>query len=394
MRRASTFRRLAPWLLLAAAALAILAFALTRPTTPADTPAAPAARLVDARGRPVTLAGPAARIAIDDGRYLVALGLVHPDPVSLLAAWPHDVNRLGDQAYGAYLDRGPALATLPRIASSAAPIDVERLLAARPDVAVLSLESDVTDAQVRQIEAAGIPVVFVDFFQSPLRNLAPSLRLLGRLAGRPEQAEAFLAFRAQRMRRIAARVATRPDADRPTVFLEAHAGMGQDCCNAPGRGNVGDYLAFVGGRNIGADVIRQAFGKLSLEYVVSRDPAVYIATGGPHLARANGLTVGPGYTAEQARASLARVAARRGIAGLTAVREGRVHGIAHQLVNSPLDIVAAEAFARWIHPDLFADTDPAATLDEINRRFLAIPYRGTFWVDLTPAAPSDEGPRS
>ena len=32
--------------------------------------------------------------------------------------------------------------------------------------------------------------------------------------------------------------------------------------------------------------------------------------------------------------------------------------------------------------------DPAATLDTINRRFLAVPYRGTFWVDLT-ASPEE-----
>ena len=44
--------------------------------------------LLDLRGRPITLDKPATRLAIDDSRYLVALGLLHPDPVSLLVAWP------------------------------------------------------------------------------------------------------------------------------------------------------------------------------------------------------------------------------------------------------------------------------------------------------------------
>jgi len=341
-----------------------------------------AAPLTDVRGRPLNIEGHASRIAIDDSRYLVALGLIHPDPVSLLSAWPQDINRLGEETYQQFLSKSPALADLPKISSSAADFNVEALLAAAPDVALLSLESGVTDAQVQQLENAGIRVVFVDFFVKPFENLEPSLRILGALTGRQQQAEDFIAFRAEHMKRIADGVAALAADDRPNVFLEAHAGMSPDCCNSPGKGNIGDYIDFVGGHNIGADAISQSFGKLNLEYVISRDPAVYIATGGPHLAKAGGLVLGPGYDVATAQASLAKVAARRGIAGLTAVKDRHTHGFSHQLINSPLDIVAIEAFAKWIHPDAFAEVDPAATLAEINKRFLAVPYEGTYWVDL------------
>lgn len=347
-----------------------------------NNPGAGAAELTDARGRPVTIDAPATRIAIDDSRYLVALGLIHPDPVSLLSAWPQDVNRLGEDTYRQFLAKSPALANLPKIASSAGDFNVEALLAAAPDVALLSLESSVTDAQVQQLETAGIKVVFVDFFVKPFDNLEPSLRILGTLTGREQQAADFIAFRAEHMKRIAAGVASLAADDRPTVFLEAHAGMSPDCCNSPGKGNIGDYITFVGGQNIGADAISQSFGKLNLEYVISRDPAVYIATGGPHLEKAGGLVLGPGYDVSRAQVSLAKIAARRGITGLTAVRTKRTHGFSHQLINSPLDIVAIEAFAKWVHPDVFADVDPAATLSEINRRFLAVPYQGAYWADL------------
>jgi iron complex transport system substrate-binding protein len=40
--------------------------------------------------------------------------------------------------------------------------------------------------------------------------------------------------------------------------------------------------------------------------------------------------------------------------------------------------------ARWIRPELFGDLDPAETLAEINRRFLAVPFTGTYWVSLNP----------
>ena len=141
----------------------------------------------------------------------------------------------------------------------------------------------------------------------------------------------------------------------------------------------------MGGRNIGADVLNQPTGKLNLEYVIQRDPDVYIATGGPHLARAGGFVVGAGFSAEQSQAGLRRVAARPGIATLKAVRQGRAHGLSHQLINSPIDVVAVEVLAKWIHPELFGDLDPRATLDEINSRFLAVPYQGAYWADLAAA---------
>lgn len=363
--------------------MAILALLALRSGN-SETDAGPSAEaaLTDIRGRAVALDQPARRIAIDDSRYLVALGLIHPDPVSLLAAWPGDINRLGDETYRQFLAKSPALADLPRISSSAGDFNAEALLAAAPDLALLSLESGISDAQIAQLEAAGIRVAIVDFFVKPFENLEPSLRLLGAITGREEQAEAFIAFRAEHMKRIADGVAALPADDRPTVFLEAHAGMSADCCNSPGSGNIGDYLRFVGGHNIGADVISQSFGKLNIEYVISRDPAVYIATGGPHLAQSGGLVLGAGHSAGEARQSLARISQRRGIAGLSAVANKRTHGISHQLINSPLDIVAIEAFAKWVHPDVFADVDPAATLEAINTDFLAVPYDGIYWVDL------------
>ncbi|MCG2840666.1 ABC transporter substrate-binding protein [Sandaracinobacter sp. RS1-74] len=344
------------------------------------------APLVDLRGRPIEIGAPATKIAIDDSRYLVALGLIHPDPVSLLVAWPKDVNRLGEETYRQLLAKSPQLADLPKIGSSAGAFDAESLLAARPDVALLSLESGVTEAQIAQLEQAGIKVVVLDFVQQPLENLENSLLLLGKLTGREQQAKSYIAFRAEHMKRVSDRIAKLPAAARPTVFLEAHAGMSKECCSSPGRGNIGNYIDFVGGHNIGGDVIDQHWGKLNLEYIISRDPHVYIATGGPHLEKAGGLVLGAGYDAETARASLARMAARQGISSLSAVQAGRVHGFSHQLINSPLDIVAVERFATWIHPELFADVDPAVTLDEINNRFLAVPAKGIYWIDLKPEA--------
>ena len=343
---------------------------------------AAAAELTDLNGRKVRVPDQVRKISIDDGRFLVALSLIQPDPVQWLAAWPRDVHRIGEATYAQYIAKFPALRSVPQVASSAGSFNLEAVLAAAPDVAVVSVGSGPTEAQAAQLKAAGIPVVFIDFFDNPFRNQEPSLRILGQLTGGHAKAEAFIALRRAHIEKIAQRVARLAPTARPTVFLEAHAGMTGDCCNSPGKGNMGEYIAFVGGHNIGADVLKAPTGKLNIEYVVSRDPKVYIATGGAHLEKAGGLVLGAGYDAARARASLAAVTQRQGIAQLSAVKSGRSFGLAHQLINSPIDIVAIEAFATWIHPELFKDVDPAKTLAEINSRFLAVPYQGAGWVSL------------
>ncbi|QEL12674.1 ABC transporter substrate-binding protein [Kushneria phosphatilytica] len=350
-------------------------------------PMAQAARIVDLRGRVVEVPEHIDSISIDDSRDLIALSLITPNPVSLLAAWPRDIHRLGPYTYKRYLQRFPALETLPQVASSAENFDMESILAAAPDVAVLSLGSSPGEARLAQLQAAGIPVVFIDFFNDPFAHQARSLRILGQLTGHEQQAEAFLDFRQQHLDRIRRKVSQRSSSDRPQVFLEAHAGITRDCCYSPGKGSVGSYIEFVGGHNIGADVLNSTTGKLNLEYIITRDPGIYIATGGPDMQKTGGMVLGGGIDADTARASLQAMTQRRGIAQLSAVRTGNVHGLAHQLLNSPLDLVAIEALAGWIHPTLFAETDPGQTLEEINRRFLAVPYRGTGWVSLTPLQP-------
>src|SRR5690606_38653664 len=113
---------------------------------------------------------------------------------------------------------------------------------------IFSLGQGPSSEQVRQLERAGIQVVFIDFFSRPFRNLEPSLEVLGKVVGRTAETGAFLELRRSRMALIADRLkANAPES--PAVFLEAHAGL-SECCNSPGRGNIGDYIEFLGARNI------------------------------------------------------------------------------------------------------------------------------------------------
>jgi iron complex transport system substrate-binding protein len=115
--------------------------------------------------------------------------------------------------------------------------------------------------------------------------------------------------------------------------------------------------------------------------VLNADPEVYIGTGGAYLEAAGGLVLGTGRAHEQALSSLQAVTQRPVVRDLQAIAEARAHGVWMPLTGA-LNIVVIDAFARWIHPELFHDIDPASTLDEINRRFSALPIAGTYWISL------------
>lgn len=335
--------------------------------------------VTDVSGREIRLEEPAKRILIDDGRYLVALSLIHPDPVSVLSAWPKDIHRIGEAYYRDFAAKFPAIESLNQTSSSAGSFSVEQVLASEPDLAIFSLQSRPSEIEISQLERAGIPVVVIDFFNHPLENSEPSFRLLGAVTGREQQAEAFIKLRRERIDMIRSRLEADSSA-RPNVMLEPHAARTEECCPSPGKGNIGDYIELAGGTNIGADVIKGITGVLNLEYVIEADPDVYIATGGPHMQGTQGLLIGPGYDEATVRTTLDRVLARPGISGLKAVREGRAYGLAHQLLNSPLDILTIETLASWIRPDLFADIDPEETMKRLNEDFLAVPLQGIHWI--------------
>jgi iron complex transport system substrate-binding protein len=342
-------------------------------------------KITDLLGREVTLKAPAKRIVLAQARQLNALGLIHPDPVSLIVGWGSDFQRQNADAYALYRAKFPAIDAVPIVGNGSTPdgLSLEATIALSPDLVLLSRSIAGTRQEAgdvfKKLEAAGIPVAVVDFFLEPLRDTVPSLRILGRLLGRQEAAEEYIHFYEEHRQRLASRFGATP---RPSVFMHAHAG-GFDCCLSPGKGTFDDFINAAGGRNIAADLLPGATGQISLEQLIAQDPEIYIATGGTHLIKSGGLVLGLNISRETAEQSFAATLGQSSINALSAIRNGRAHGLWHLFNDTPMHVVAIEALAKWIHPELFSDVDPQATLQEISERFSAIPLHGTFWIDAT-----------
>lgn len=198
------------------------------------------------------------------------------------------------------------------------------------------------------------------------------------LIGREQRGKEVAEFFTQHVHRITSRVEAlrNRQASLPAVLMEPHAGSAP-CCMSVGAGVLmGDLILMAGGKLIGSEIVEGLSGQLSAEYVITSDPDIYIGTGGRHIENRGGLLLGPGVDVEASRASLQRVTRRTGLAQTSAVREQRTYGIWH----SGYPIINLELIATWLHPELFSDVDPAATLAELNRRFMVKPLDGTFWI--------------
>jgi iron complex transport system substrate-binding protein len=337
--------------------------------------------IVDDAGRAVTLDNPARRIVLTDGMGFLSLALLDPHPETLLAGWNR--GRLDADMLRAFRAALPGLDRVPDIGEpGASGASLEQMIALAPDLVVLDPFYNQSAAAIRTMESAGIAVAVLALTPS-IRDDEPTAGLgrLGVLLGRQERADAYTAFVRARLERIRKRVAGLGREQRPPVLLEAHASR-ESCCMATGGGRgIGDFIGLAGGSGIGADVIPGMAGPLSLEYIIGKAPAVYIGTGGGYMAARGGLVVGASVSEEQARDSLQSVLSRKGFGELPAVASGRAYGLSHGLAISGINIVAIEAIAGWIHPELFPDIDPEATLMEIGKRFLPAQLEGTWWVE-------------
>eukprot|EP01132_Coremiostelium_polycephalum_P019675 gene19675-23401_t len=279
--------------------------------------------VTDLAGRKVDVPDKVSHILLGEGRMIYSLSLLEgKNPFTRIAGWQGDFRGLDVQGYAAFQKHFPEADNVPLVGGTSAE----------------------TFSAVKQLEAAGVAVIFVDFSDHPLSNTVPSMRLLGKALDRNQQAEDYIAFYQASLAKVTDTLAKAGTVKRPKIFIDMLAGL-QDCCGS--------------------------------------DPDVYVATGVFGHGQ-GGVTLGYSATPQQANDSLKQVSQRAPLNELRAVREGNVHGLWHIFYDSPEHLIAVQALAKWLHPELFADLDPEQTRAELYRRFMPIPASGVFTTSLVP----------
>lgn len=220
-------------------------------------PARPRVTVVDDLGREVTVRYPPERI--------VSLA---PDATAMLSAAGSARQVVATIEYSG---QPASQAKLPKIGTVAA-IDMERLIAARPDVVVVWPNGN-NPAEIATIERLGIPVYRQE--ADTLEGIGQSLRRLGRLTGTSAVAD-------READRLQARLASlRKEygggGHPPTALLEV---WNRPLYTVGGKELMSDALAVCGVRNIFADLPQRA-PAIGIGAVIARDPDIIIAAAPP-----------------------------------------------------------------------------------------------------------------
>lgn len=345
--------------------------------------------ITDIAGRQVTLDAPAERVILGEGRQIYLLGLLEPkDPFAHVVGWREDFSQADPDNYARYLERFPEIETIPTFGGfKDGTFDVEQAAALNPDVVLMNIEAKAATEDAAyddKLAQLGIPIIYVDFREDPLEHTIPSMRIIGQIMNDEEAAETFIEFAETQLARVTDVIAE-ANPELPSVFIDRAGGYSDECCMSFGPANFGEYVTLAGGSNIAEGIIPNSFGNLNPEQIIAANPDHVVVTGGNWDAYVPGgawVGMGPGADMQRARTKLEALTKRTAMTGIEAVESGNFHAIWHQFYNSPYYFIAVQQLAKWLHPELFADLDPNATMAELHERFLPIDYKPGYWISL------------
>jgi len=171
-----------------------------------------------------------------------------------------------------YSDEPPAARRVPRIGDVAA-IDLERLLALRPDV-VVAWPGGGNPAQRERLAGLHIPLYAQQVTR--LADLPASVRRLGVLAGTESAAERAARDMEARLASLS-RTYGASARDPPSVLLQV---WNRPIYTVGGKHLMSDALAVCGTRNVFGD-LAEAGPVINTEAVIARNPDIIVAAGPP-----------------------------------------------------------------------------------------------------------------
>ena len=299
------------------ASAAVLAWALL-----AALQTAPFAQPVAAQDRPGAGSAPAA-----SPRRIVSLIPATTEMLFAMGA----ADRLA--GVGSYDRFPPEVERLPRVGGLLDP-SVERILSLKPDLVIVYD----TQAELKgQLARARIPIF--RYAHRGLPDITETLRAIGVRVGAGPEADAAASRIEQQLAAIKARVAQRPRLKTLLVFGREPGTLRQIDASG-GYGFLHDVLEIAGGIDVLADLKRQSV-QLSTESILALAPEVIIE-----------LHYGSSMRAD-------RLDAERfvwnALPSVPAVKSKRVHVLVGDefVVPGPRIVLAAERFARALHPDAY-----------------------------------------
>lgn len=335
-------------------------------------------KVTDVKGREVTLEKPAERVVLGF-YYEDFLAVVGPDALDKVVALSLSTWKdWRPNQFAAYEKALPKLASIPDVGNTEdGTFSVEKVIAAKPDLVILAAWSyDALGEGVKQIEAAGIPVVTLDYNAQTVEKHVLSTEVLGKVMGAEDRATKLADNYKAAMTDIAVRIkAAGPTSKK--VYVELAQKGASEVGNSYGNGMWGSLIDSLGGVNIAKGQVEN-WGPLSPEYVLAQKPDLIFLAGSEWVNKPQSVQVGFGADPKVTRERMAGYLGRPGWSELPAVQHGGVHAIYHGGARTLSDYVYAQYIAKQLYPEAFKDVDPDANIRSYYDTWLPIKAEGVF----------------
>jgi len=232
----------------------------------------------------------------------------------------------GDQVVAAdeFSNYPAAAADLERVSYSAP--DPEQVLAFDPDLVILATQQQ---QSVEQLRGLGLTVLFNQAPES-VDGVLENIVLLGRVAGRDDEAAVLVADMRQRLEAIEATIAQVEVG--PSVFYELDPTLFTIAPNT----FIGGYLSLLRASNV-ADGAESAFPQLTAEALIAANPEVVLLADAAFGGDPESVALRPGWDA------------------IDAVANGRLYPVDPDISSrpGPRIVEAIERIALLLYPELF-----------------------------------------
>lgn len=279
----------------------------------------------------------------------------------------------------------PNLQAMPDIGhSDDGTFSAEKVIALKPDVLFMAEWTFKAMQTARdQIEAAGIPIVVVDYNAQLLERHLASTRVMGKVMGTEARAEELGALYEREYQNVMSRVA-KAGGHKKRVYVELGQAGPETVGNSYSGTMWGKIINLLGAENLADGKLPGPWGPLNAEAVIAADPDLIFMAGSSWVNKPKAVKTGYEATPDITRSSLLPYAQRPGWSSLRAVRGGQLHAIEHGLCRTLFDFVAMQYIAKQLYPDAFRDVDPDASFKAYHAKYLPVAYSGTWMLGLKP----------
>lgn len=249
------------------------------------------------------------------------------------------------------------LAKIPEVAESSYKPNLELIIENNPDVVVA--DSMFKDDMREKLEAAGIPVLI--YVTSEVETLPEMIEDLGTVLGKKERAQELIDFSNKYHDLIKERTAKLTEKEKPQVYYEWNKPYYSTNASGPAH----HRIELAGGINIAAnEPVRSP--TLTPEWLAEKNPELIVRMS----SREDSL--------EQIKELRQEVMSRPGLSKTTAVQTDKVYLMKWDISSGLRSVIGSLYFAKWFHPELFADIDPEAIHRELLKKFYNLELEDTY----------------